>query len=641
MLILAATLAGATTISTPAATADTSWVPGIDVASWQHPNGAAIDWSAVAGSGQRYAWVKATDGTNYTNPYYAADVSATIRVGMYRGGYHYARPGHPVGETARAQARHFASVLGDQHRPGTLPPVLDIEDHGDLTRSELSSWTRTFLVELEARVGRVPMIYTGWWFWNTFVGDPGFSSYPLWLANYTTASEPTGLPVGWKYWTVWQYSSTSTVPGIVSLVDANRLVGGEVALERLAQGKFGNNPTGAFNGIEPAGPGKVYLHGWAYDQDVPKESIDVHVYVDAVGTSLTADQPRPDVNQGMGISGDHGWGATIEAEPGSKVCAYAIDATGQGPTLLGCRTPPSSATGRVSSAVSVASNSVTVSGWALDPNTDAPVEVHTYVDGVGVARVASLPATLPPPYAGGYSASHGFSVTMPAAPGRRNVCTAAINASGTPGGNTWIDCRQVDVPDGSPRGAVASSGAYGPQQIRVTGRATDPDAPGPVPIHIYVGSRGTATTTAADGTFSVQLPSTAGDHGVCVAAINVPGTPGSDRWLECRTVNVPSGPPMGTVDAMTRVPEGLRVQGWALDPDNHEIIDVHIYVGSAGTSTVADTSRPDVALSQGWGPNHGFDVIVPAGPAPQRVCVAAINAPGTGGGDRWLNCRDV
>ena len=46
-----------------------SWaIPGIDVASHQHPGGAAIDWNTVAASGQKFAFVKATEGTNYTNP---------------------------------------------------------------------------------------------------------------------------------------------------------------------------------------------------------------------------------------------------------------------------------------------------------------------------------------------------------------------------------------------------------------------------------------------------------------------------------------------------------------------------------------------------------------------------------------------
>lgn len=640
--MLATTLSAATMAKEPApATAATRWVEGIDVASWQHPDGAAIDWKAVARSGKRYAWIKATDGTNYTNPWYATDVAGATHAGMYRGGYHYARPGRPVLDTARNQAAHFASVLGNQWRPGTLPPVLDLEDHGGLNRRELAQWAQAFLQELQSRVGRVPMIYTGWWFWDTFVGDANFSSYPLWLANYTSGPAPTGTPVGWRFWTVWQWSSTTTVPGIRGNVDANRLIGGEAALANLAAGKFGNNPRGDFNGIEASGPNKVYVHGWAYDPDVPSERIPVHVYVDAAGTALETDQHRTDVNQVNGIGGDHGWGAHLDAAPGSRVCAYAIDATGQGPTRLACQRPPSWPKGRVVAATSPAGHTVVVSGWAIDPNSDAPIEVHAYVDGVGVATVANLAAALPPPYATGFSGSHGFSVAVPAEPGRRTVCTAAINRAGTPGSNTWIDCQAVTVRDGSPRGSVASASSYGPLQLRIKGSASDPDMVGPIPVHVYVDDRGTATMSSAGGAFDVSVPVGPGAHRVCVAAINATGTPGEDRWLECRTVDVPSGPPTGTVDAVVREAGGLRVRGWALDPDDDRSIDVHVYVATAGTSVVAAAPRPDVAASQGWGPAHGFDVVVPAGPAPQRVCVAAINSPGTPGGDRWLDCRDA
>ena len=46
-----------------------SWaLNGIDVASHQHPGGAAIDWTAVKQSGQSFVFVKATEGTSYTNP---------------------------------------------------------------------------------------------------------------------------------------------------------------------------------------------------------------------------------------------------------------------------------------------------------------------------------------------------------------------------------------------------------------------------------------------------------------------------------------------------------------------------------------------------------------------------------------------
>src|SRR6478609_3353605 len=46
---------------------------GVDVASYQRPGGQPIDWGAVKRAGHSYAFVKATQGTGYTNPYFASD----------------------------------------------------------------------------------------------------------------------------------------------------------------------------------------------------------------------------------------------------------------------------------------------------------------------------------------------------------------------------------------------------------------------------------------------------------------------------------------------------------------------------------------------------------------------------------------
>src|SRR5215472_886920 len=61
---------------------------GPDVSSYQ-PN---VDWSAVAASGCRFAFAKATEGVGYVNPYFAQDWTGIAAAGMVRGAYHFARP---------------------------------------------------------------------------------------------------------------------------------------------------------------------------------------------------------------------------------------------------------------------------------------------------------------------------------------------------------------------------------------------------------------------------------------------------------------------------------------------------------------------------------------------------------------------
>src|SRR5215217_9484458 len=76
------------TAATPAFAATNPTGP--DVSRWQH--GSPLTWAAVKASGHSFAFVKATEGSGYTNPYFASDWAGTRNVGLMRGAYHFARP---------------------------------------------------------------------------------------------------------------------------------------------------------------------------------------------------------------------------------------------------------------------------------------------------------------------------------------------------------------------------------------------------------------------------------------------------------------------------------------------------------------------------------------------------------------------
>ena len=210
----------------PAAAAATPTGP--DVSRWQHS--APLSWAAVKASGHSFAFVKATEGSSYTNPYFASDWAGTRNAGLLHGAYHFARPS--VGSAA-SQARRFIAVAGKAQAPGDLPPVLDLEQSGGLTPAQLSAWTGQFLEETRRLTGRTPIIYTYPNFWRSaMAGTRAFTGYPLWIASYTRASTPV-MPA-WSTWTFWQYSATSTVPGVAGEADMNRFNGSLTALRRLA-----------------------------------------------------------------------------------------------------------------------------------------------------------------------------------------------------------------------------------------------------------------------------------------------------------------------------------------------------------------------------------------------------------------------
>lgn len=190
-------------------------VQGVDVASYQ----GHVYWPDAKAAGIDFAFIKATEGTGYTNPYFADNWAHSKLAGVIRGAYHFGRPG----SDATAQADYFVNTV----RPvsGDLQMALDIEATDGRSPSQVWSWVQTFINRIKYRTGRPGIIYTGFYFWRDSVGDPHNNlNCPLWLAAYV--SDPTPyVPHGWSTWTFWQYTSSGSVPGISGNVDRDAFNG--------------------------------------------------------------------------------------------------------------------------------------------------------------------------------------------------------------------------------------------------------------------------------------------------------------------------------------------------------------------------------------------------------------------------------
>ena len=218
------------------------------MSSYQHPYGAPIKWASVAKAGKEFAIVKATEGTSYVNPWFKTDYPRIRRVGMVRGSYHFARPAYPIASSATAQARYYVRRLGTTARMSrTLPPALDLEVSGGLSRSALVTWAQTFLLKVRRLTGRTPMLYTYPAFYSSALADPvALQRYPLWMASYAS-------PVDSSSTTLWQYTSTATVRGIRGSVDMSRLVASSGTWKSLSDGR----PATAWPAQVPGAPQAV------------------------------------------------------------------------------------------------------------------------------------------------------------------------------------------------------------------------------------------------------------------------------------------------------------------------------------------------------------------------------------------------
>ena len=159
-------------------------VAGMDVSAHQ----GNVDWQSWWNQGMRFAYVKATEGTSYTNPYFAQQYNGSYNVGMIRGAYHFALPDRSSGAV---QANYFVDHGGGWSRDGkTLPGALDIEynPYGDncygLAKGQMTAWIKDFSDTYHARTGRWPVIYTSTNWWNGCVDGDFSSTNPLWVARY-------------------------------------------------------------------------------------------------------------------------------------------------------------------------------------------------------------------------------------------------------------------------------------------------------------------------------------------------------------------------------------------------------------------------------------------------------------------------
>ncbi len=194
-------------------------VHGIDVSKFQGD----IDWNAVANSGVKFAYIKATEGGDHLDSHFQANWEGAKAAGIQRGAYHFVywcRP--PMEEMAWFEANAPVD-------PDALPPVLDVEAtptsktcKRHLTQEAAIADMRVMLQEMERHYGKRPIIYSTVDFYQAILADGSLMEYPIWVRS--TKYHPT-VKYGSRPWVFWQYQSDAHVAGIGAKVDRNAFFG--------------------------------------------------------------------------------------------------------------------------------------------------------------------------------------------------------------------------------------------------------------------------------------------------------------------------------------------------------------------------------------------------------------------------------
>jgi len=178
-------------------------IRGIDVSSYQ----GEIDWEQIAKQNISFAFIKATEGSNFVDSYFHQNWNNAIKTGIKVGAYHF----FSFDSGGAAQAENFISEVGNPS--DMLPPVIDIELYGDYknnppNRENVEVELNIFIEKIIETYGVNPIIYVTKESYNLYIAN-GFNNCDIWIRDvfdYPTLSDG-------RSWTFWQFTNRARLQG--------------------------------------------------------------------------------------------------------------------------------------------------------------------------------------------------------------------------------------------------------------------------------------------------------------------------------------------------------------------------------------------------------------------------------------------
>jgi GH25 family lysozyme M1 (1,4-beta-N-acetylmuramidase) len=190
----------------------------IDIANYQ----GTPDFAAVHGANIGLVFIKATEGTNYVNPTFAANRAHAHANGVSTGFYHFARSADPI-----AEADYFCNTVGTLTRGEMV--ALDWE----VTSTDPVTWSLRWLQHVESRLGVKPLIYMNQSTVSGFNWGPVVANNNgLWLAKYDFDANSVPTVAHWPFVAIKQYSDKGSVSGVAGGVDLDVFEGDAATLAK-------------------------------------------------------------------------------------------------------------------------------------------------------------------------------------------------------------------------------------------------------------------------------------------------------------------------------------------------------------------------------------------------------------------------
>jgi lysozyme len=178
-------------------------VKGVDVSNYQGD----IDWDAIAKQNIHFAFIKATEGSSFVDPYFQENYENAAKTGIRVGAYHF----FSFDSDGDTQAENF--IMEVKKLDNMLPPVIDVEFYDDKRSNPPSKETvkehlNIFIEKIQEAYGVNPIIYAVYETYDLYIKDD-FNDCDIWIRDVFRTPKLSDN----RDWTFWQYTDRARING--------------------------------------------------------------------------------------------------------------------------------------------------------------------------------------------------------------------------------------------------------------------------------------------------------------------------------------------------------------------------------------------------------------------------------------------
>ena len=196
---------------------------GIDISAWQGDNG--IDLSKIA---YDFCIVKATEGTDYKNRYFAAHCDKILNRNKLLGAYHYA-----TGSDPQKEADHFLAYVKKYIGKAILVLDWEAKNNHQFGKNDLE-WCLKWCNYVYRKTGIKPLIYIQ----KSAMNAVKKAGYGLWVAQYPDYERTGYQEHPWNEGDynclIRQYTSAGKLSGYSGSLDLNKAYISAASWNKLA-----------------------------------------------------------------------------------------------------------------------------------------------------------------------------------------------------------------------------------------------------------------------------------------------------------------------------------------------------------------------------------------------------------------------